>query len=114
MAWQTYNQYYANNPEALSRAGYGRGTTGTEHGINSDWSGTESGQNPYRFRNEYNQYLSGLPEGEQALANSGVRGAAFVNTPGALGDQARAAQGIPAEGGSSFSLSPEVLAKMWR
>lgn len=120
--YKTYGQYFANNPEAQKLSGYSLGGADYEQTNKlADWSNV--GGNPYRFSNEYNNYLKGLPEAEGLLAGTGIDPSA-VQSGAVTGVYSRDQNktlpvgfGTPegaASQGSSHMLSPDILAKMWR
>jgi hypothetical protein len=128
--WKTYNQYFANNPEALNWGHYQTsdiaGTPEAEH-FNQIWgrqtqNNPQNIPNPWQFGQEYNRYKSTLPSEYQNLINYGispesVASGAITGIAGSSG-----VTPIPKPGGgtygtgsgSSYSMNPEVLKKMWR
>ena len=65
--YKNYQEYYAGNPEALSRE-YIRTNANPDYAIQSNPSPS------YQYRNDYNKYLSTLPTEYQALGKSNVTG----------------------------------------
>ena len=128
--WKSYEQYFAGNPTALDYSGY-LATAGkpmdTTSGVGGNWGNRG---NPYRFRNEYNQYRSTLSPEYQYLSGAGITPEAVSS--GAItgymdpktGKRVPVGQGLPlpetaVQGGtmgvgSSHSLSSDILNKMWR
>ena len=119
--YKTYQQYFAGNPEALQRSIYhGSGTGLGEESGGGNWG---SSGNPYRFRNEYNEYLNTLAPEYQMLAGANVRPEAIASGAVTGVWDPKTMKTIPvgfgapqgqALQGSSHSLSPDILAKMWR
>jgi hypothetical protein len=136
LPWKSYSQYFAGNPDAQKWSHYQSkalpGSPEAQAEEAMDWGSTG---NPYRFSQEYNQYKSTLPQTYRDLINygispemvasgqikgilgsSGVTPIPMPGTPGATGgsNTAGSGQNYGEGSGSSFSLSPDVLKKMWR
>lgn len=131
MPWKSYDQYFKDKGQGDLASQYGAyhssympGPAGTDQGR---WG--PSG-NPYRFAEEYNQYKSTLPQQYQELIGYGINpedvasgkvnsivrptGLEKINMPTAPGATPGSAGTYGTGLGSTFSLSPDILSKMWR
>ena len=128
--WKSYNQYFAGNPEAQKWGHYQTnlvaGTPEAEN-FNSVWNrqtqnNPQNIPNPWQFGQEYNKYTSTLPQEYQTLIGSGIspESVASGGITGVL--QGNEIKSIPRPGGGTYgtgsgstnSLSPDILSKMWR
>ena len=121
--WKTYQEFHAGNPEALKFGHYLSGGGIKDSNIGTQWGS----KNPWAGRNEYNQYLQTLPKEYQTLIGAGI--APEMVTSGKAkrvwmdnklvdiplpGETAAQTAGRIGGTGSSFSLNPSILNKMWR
>jgi hypothetical protein len=141
--WMSYNEYYADNPEAQKYSMYHPSAGYVEDP--SRWVG---GVDPYSYGMEYNKYKEGLPLVYQDLINYGVspesvasgqvhslaRGTTTEKIPtdpaeamsiygstrnaavGAPGGPTTASGPLPGNvgSGSYHTIAPEVMNRMWR